>query len=242
MEQINAFAISSNQDNETVTEETPVQEERSSTEQTVQEQVTPEAKEEAPVQEEQKPPVVNTQTAQEQVTPEAKEEAPVQEEQKPPVANTQTATPPSTPIAIKMAELTVEEMLQPYLEAMKPNRPITTQAAAEQTQSLYRIMESIFRNNDTQDKFNAAWSRFLSIVKQYREDHFHETRVYRGVPQWNLGNSAYTKFTRLIQLALETCQDGANSKFFKTINTDKFFTDGFSESEKQKIMGFYRIG
>jgi hypothetical protein len=239
MEQINAFATSSNQDNETVTEENVQQEEQSSTEQTAQEQVTPEAKEEAPVQEAQSS---TEQPVQKQVVPETKEEPPVQKEQKLFVINTQTSTPPSTPVAIKMAELTVEEMLQPYLEAMKPNRPITTQAAAEQTQSLYRVMESIFRNNDTQDKFNAAWSKFLSIIKQYREEHFHETRVYRGVPQWNLGNSAYTKFTRLIQLALETCQDGANSKFFKTINTDKFFTDGFSESEKQKIMSFYRVG
>jgi hypothetical protein len=214
MAKVNAFTTSSNQDNETVTEENVQQEEQSSTEQTVQEQVVPEVKEETPVQEEQKPSVVNT----------------------------QPSTPSSTPSAIKMAELTVEEMLQPYLEAMKPNRPITIQAAAEQTQSLYRIMESIFKNNDTQDKFNAAWSKFLSIVKQYREEHFHESRVYRGVPQWNLGNSAYTKFTRLIQLALETCQDGANSKFFKTINTNKFFTEGFSESDKQKIMGFYRLG
>jgi hypothetical protein len=213
MEQINAFATSSNQDNETVTEEAQ-QEAQTSTEQTVQDQVVPETKEETPVQKEQKLFVINT----------------------------QTATPPSTPSAIKMAELTVEEMLQPYLEAMKPNRPITTQAAAEQTQSLYRVMESIFRSNDTQDKFNAAWSKFLNIVKQYREEHFHETRVYRGVPQWSLGNAAYTKFTRLMQLALETCQDGANSKFFKTINTDKFFTDGFSENDKQKIMGFYRLG
>jgi hypothetical protein len=241
MEKVNAFTTSSNQDNETVTEENVQQEGQSSTEQTVQEQVVPEAKEETPAQEEQKPSVANTQAVQEQVVPEAKEETPVQEEQKPSVTNTQAPTSPSTPVAIKMAELTVEEMLQTYLEVMKPNRPIITQTAAEQTQSLYRVMESIFKNNDTQDKFNAAWSKFLSIVKQYREEHFHESRVYRGVPQWNLGNSAYTKFTRLIQLALETCQDGANSKFFKTINTDKFFTEGFSESDKQKIMGFYRI-
>lgn len=221
MAKVNVFTKPSNQDNEPVAEENVQQQEQPSAEQTVQEQTVPEAKEETPVQEEQKP---------------------VEEQQKPSVVNTQTATPPSTPVAIKMAELTVEEMLQPYLETMKPNRPIATQAAAEQTQSLYRVMESVFRNNDTQDKFNAAWSKFLSIVKQYREEHFHETRVYRGVPQWNLGNTAYTKFTRLVQLALETCQDGANSKFFKTINTDKFFTDGFSESDKQKIMSFYRLG
>lgn len=214
MAKVNVFTKPSKHDHETVTEENVQQEEQSSTEQTVQEQVVPEVKEETPVQEEQKPSVVHT----------------------------QTATSPSTPTAIKMAELTVEEMLQPYLEAMKPNRPIATQEAAEQTQYLYRVMESIFRNNDTQDKFNAAWSKFLSIVKQYREEHFHESRIYRGVPHWNLGNTAYTKFTRLTQLALETCQDGANSKFFKTINTDKFFTDGFSESDKQKVMGFYRIG
>jgi len=178
----------------------------------------------------------NEQTTQEETVPEVKKEEPKFDIPKP-----QPTTPTSTPTSIKMAELTVEEMLQTYLEVMKPNRPITTQEAADQTQSLYRVMESIFKNNTTQDTFNAAWSKFLSIVKQYRDQHFHETRVYRGVPQWSLGNIAYIKFTRLTQLALETCEDGANSKFLKTINLDKFFTEGFSEEDKQKIMSFYHL-
>jgi hypothetical protein len=150
-----------------------------------------------------------------------------------------TSTIPS--MVVKMAELSVEELLQPYLEVMRPNRPITMQEAAEQTQSLYRIIESIFKNNKSQEAFNAAWGKFLGIVKQYRDEHFHESRVYRGVPQWSLGNTAYVKFTRLVQLALETCEEGANSKFLRTINLNRFFTEGFSEEDKQKIMNFYHL-
>jgi hypothetical protein len=152
-----------------------------------------------------------------------------------------TSTSTTSSMVVKMAELSVEEMLQTYLDVMRPNRPITMQEAAEQTQSLYRVIESIFKNNKTQEAFNAAWSKFLGIVKQYRNEHFHESRVYRGVPQWSLGNIAYVKFTRLIQLALETCEEGANSKFLKTINLDRFFTEGFSEEDKQKIMNFYHL-
>jgi len=147
----------------------------------------------------------------------------------------------SKSMVAKMAELSVEELMQPYLEAMRPNKPTTMEEAAKQTEYLYRLMESIFKNNTTQEAFNAAWSKFLSIVKQYRNEHFHETKVYRGVPQWSLGNVSYIKFTRLIQLALETCDEGPNSKFLRNINLDRFFTEGFSEEDKQKVMGFYHL-
>jgi len=235
MNKINVFATSSDQDDEEII---PSNSSNQDNEEVMQEEVQSSNQEEvvALTNEGQEPSINKTQQSNQEVV------APIaNEDQKSSISKVQSVSTTSSFMVIKMAELSVEELIQPYLDAMRPNKPITMQEAAEQTESLYRLMESIFKNNTTQEAFNAAWSKFLSIVKQYRDEHFHETKVYRGVPQWSLGNIAYTKFTRLTQLALETCDEGPNSKFLRTINLDRFFTEGFSEEDKQKIMGFYHL-
>ena len=181
----------------------------------------------------QKQPAVQAETAKKEQPKIEPVEDTTPPEQQPPAADLEEKE--STPPAPAPAPMTVHAItgmqlnehdktlldtftgrLESYCDAMKPGKPINGVNGALQQKALFKLIDQIL--NLPGPLFTAAWTNFLTTVKQHRQGAFSEKYVFRFFEHTKLETAVVLNYRNLIHLAIHTADPQGRRQMLKMID------------------------
>jgi biopolymer transport protein ExbD len=132
---------------------------------------------------------------------------------------------------------TLKDNIQLYYENMKPNKPVSPEEGAKHQYKLYMDIMNIFNTNSV-DEFKKNYRALIQIVKEHRNDIFHEAYIARFMKNWPGSDRDGHAFINMCHLLLETADASNIKSVMSSIDTDKFF-EPFDTKHKDLLMSFY---
>lgn len=177
---------------------------------------------------------VAVETAQEAVQEtEVREESPVEAK----VAEVKEETRKTSQPKETLMSKTLKDNIQLYYDNMKPNKPVSPEEGAKHQYKLYTDIMNIF-NTDSIEEFKKNYRALIQIVKEHRNDIFHEAYIARFMKNWPGSDRDGHAFVNMCHLLLETADASNIKSVMSSIDTDKFF-EPFDNRVKDFLMSFY---
>lgn len=160
-----------------------------------------------------------------------------------PAATTKPATqsPAAAAAAAKVipAPSKLIALARAYVESMPPVAECSPTVMGTKQAELWLAMREMFATAPDQLTFNAEWNAFLKVVRNARDQAFHENFIFMVPDYWTLGTNEYLTFRTVIHLAMTTCVPATRKKDLAGIGLGSLTKNGVTSLEQRRFVAFY---
>lgn len=130
-----------------------------------------------------------------------------------------------------------------YIERMSPGIQNTNEKGVENQYMLWLALTSLLNEGSDAD-FKRIWTVFLwKVHKHSVKGAFSRTHVYRFFEYWGKGKETETAMQNLLDLILQTANDGTNtdpkSQMGVHYELTRGLAVGFTDKARTRLTGFY---
>jgi hypothetical protein len=136
-------------------------------------------------------------------------------------------------------EKMVVEAIAQYREVMQPGKPVVP---ANGVQAQYRLWKflSYLLESAPQEDFRRAWNVLLNMVHLHKDEIFGDRYVYRFSEEWTFFQEELSAYQRLLNILKLTANAQERATGLKQVDLNRSLEVGFSESARQRLVGFYK--
>lgn len=134
----------------------------------------------------------------------------------------------------------VEDRLKTYVETMAPGRVLSAQDGAFQQTQLWQGVIN-FLLQQPAEVFMAGWAHLLEVINENRGACFSPAYINRFRENVRMTLPERRNFERLMHLAMQTSDRRSRALALRQIDMNVILAGLPSESQRQKLVGFYQL-
>lgn len=137
-----------------------------------------------------------------------------------------------------VAEKSLCNVLETYIERMAPLKPISPEEGARAQYSLWKALSTLLENGPD-NEFKKLWELILKYFDNYKDGVFGDRYIYRFSQNWTWAKTENEAYIRLLNLIKVSANPITRSMALRQVNLDATMQVGFSEMAKNRLISFY---